>query len=157
VFPDLDAAHERQLETLARVRRAVATVATSRKRLDRQVGQLEREVGELDGQIRAGMDAGQVGIANERQVSRGDTERRLAGLRRQHAAMQAEEERAFAASRCLQARLNAFLAAKEAVEAAYTAADEAARAAWAEVTGNAGADAEGAGSAAGQQNWAGNV
>lgn len=152
VFPDLDAAYERQLETLARVRRAVATVATSRKRLELQVGQLEQEVGELGGQSRAGMEAGQGGIADEGQVSRGTTERQLVGLRRQYAATQAEEERVFAASRRLQAKMNAFRAAKEAIEAAYTAAEEAAKAAWAEVTGSADADAEAAGSAAGQQN-----
>jgi hypothetical protein len=42
-----------------------------------------------------------------------------------------------AVSRRLQAKVDAFLAAKEAIEAAYTAAEEAAEAAWAQVTGNA--------------------
>jgi hypothetical protein len=36
MFPDLDAAYRKQLEALARVRRVVATVATSRKRLELQ-------------------------------------------------------------------------------------------------------------------------
>lgn len=40
--PDLDVAYERQLEMLTRIRRAVANVATSRKRLELQAGQLEQ-------------------------------------------------------------------------------------------------------------------
>jgi len=90
-------------------------VATSRKRLELQVGQLEQHVGELGGQSRAGMEAGQGGIADEGQVSRGTTERRLAGLRRQYAAMRAEEQRVSAANRRLQAKVDAFRAAKEAI------------------------------------------
>lgn len=40
--PGLDAAYQRQLVALARSRRAVAGVATSRKRLELQIGELER-------------------------------------------------------------------------------------------------------------------
>ena len=52
--------------------------------------------------------------------------------------MQVEEERFSAASRRLQAKVNAFRAARQAIEAAYTVVEEAAEAAWAEVTGHAG-------------------
>jgi hypothetical protein len=143
-LPGLDAAYQRQRLTLARVRRGVATVATSRKRLELQAGLLEQQVG----QSRAGMEAGQGGIADEGQVNR-DTTERLASLRRHHADMQAKEERLFVASRRLQAEINAFRAGKEAIEATYTAAEEAAEAAWAELIDDVGASAEGAGSAAG--------
>ena len=150
-LPGLDAAYQRQLLTLTRVRRAAATVATSRKQLELQVGQLEQQVGERGGQSHAEMEAGQGGIADEGQVRR-DTLQRLADLRRQYADMQAEEERVIAASRRLQVKVDAFRAAKEATEAAYTEAEEAAEAAWAEVTGNADTDPAGAHSAAGQPN-----
>ena len=40
--PGLDAAYQRQLVALARSRRAVADVATSRKRLELQIGGMER-------------------------------------------------------------------------------------------------------------------
>jgi phage shock protein A len=151
-LPGLDAAYQRHRLTLSRVRRAVATVATSRKRLELQVrqlelqvGQLEREIGELDDQSHAGMEAGHGAIAGKGQVSRGAIQPQLAELRRRYAAMQGEEERVSAACRYLQAKVEAFRAAKEAIEAAHTAADEAAQAAWAVVTGNARANAEGAG------------
>lgn len=145
-LPGLDAAYRRQLSTLSRVRRAVADVATSSKRLELEVGQLERQLGELADQSRARTEAGQDCTASEGQVS-ADTCERLASVRRQYAAMQAKGERVFVASRRLQAEIDALRAAKEAVEAAYTAAEEAAEAVWAEVTVSADADAERAGSA----------
>jgi len=46
--PDLDTAYERQLEVLTRARRAVADVATSRKRLELQANQLEQQIGKLE-------------------------------------------------------------------------------------------------------------
>lgn len=151
-LPGLDAAYHRQRSTLRRVRRAVADVATSRKQLELQIGQLERHVGELDVQGRAGMEAGQGGIADEGRVSRDTAGQRLASLRQHYADMQAKEERLNFASRRLMAEMNAFQVAREAIEAAHTASEEAAQAAWAEVTGNADADAQGASSAANEQN-----
>jgi orotidine-5'-phosphate decarboxylase len=44
--PGLGAAYQQRLVTLARARRAVADVATSRKRLELQIGELERQAGE---------------------------------------------------------------------------------------------------------------
>ena len=142
-LPGLEAAYQRQRLTLTRVRRAVATVATSRKQLELEIGQLEQQASEPNGENRAGREAGRDNIADDGRVSQADTEERLADLRRQYADLQAKEERVTAASRRLQAEVNNFQAAKEAIEAAYTAAEEAAKAAWAEVTGNADADAGG--------------
>ena len=45
-LPGLDAAYRQQLVALSRVRRCVATVATSRKRLELQIGDLERQADE---------------------------------------------------------------------------------------------------------------
>lgn len=44
MFPDLDAANQRLVETQSRVRRALGTVAVSRKRLEMQIRRLEQEV-----------------------------------------------------------------------------------------------------------------
>jgi len=113
-FPGLDVAYERQRARLTPVRRAVADVATSRKRLELQIGQLEQQAGAPD-------DPGAV-------------ERRLADLRRQYAGRQAEEERLALASQRLQAKVDAFRASQEACQAAYLAAEEAAATIWAELT-----------------------
>ena len=143
--PGLDAAYKRQLVTLTRVRRAVADVATSRARLERQAGQLDQQAAEPPGQRRTGMAAGQATHADEGQP--GDTAERLASLRRRYANLQAREERLVVASRRFQAELDGFRDGQEAVVAAYTAAEEAAEAAWAEVTGNVGPGAGGDASA----------
>jgi hypothetical protein len=112
----LDAAYERQRDMLTPVRRTVADVATSRKRLELQIGQLERQV------------AGQAEPAPD------DAGERLADLRGQYAALAAEEERVTVASQRLQATLDDFRARKEAAKAAYLAAQEAVEATWAEVS-----------------------
>ena len=143
--PGLDAAYKRQHVTMTRVRRAVADVATSRARLERQARQLDQQAAEPPGQRRAGMAAGQGAHADEGQPGDtadegqpGDTAERLASLRQRYANLQAREERLMVVSRRFQAELDAFRDGQEAVVAAYTAAEEAAEVAWAEVAGNAG-------------------
>jgi phage shock protein A len=99
MFPDLDAAYGRQLEAMARVRRAVAAVATSRKKLELRLGQIQREATEGGG-----------GASSE-----------LTEVRRQLDAARAEEQRVSAASQRLQVKVSALHDAKTAVEAACPA------------------------------------
>jgi hypothetical protein len=144
--PDLDMSYRRQLEMLTRVRRAVADVATSRKRLELQAGQLEQQIGKLGDQSRKAMEEGRGDLAEEAEARRGAAQGQLADLRRQYSDVQAEEERITVASQRLQAKVDAFRTRKEAIKAAYTAAQAAAEAAWAEaVIDDASADTEGVG------------
>lgn len=145
--PDLDTAYERQLEMLTRVRRAVADVATSRKRLELQANQLEQQIGKLGEQGRTAMEAGRRDLAEEAGVRRGAAREQLADLQRQYAGMQAEEGRLTVASQRLQAKVDAFRIRKEAIKAAHAVAQAAAEAAWAEAVIDD-ADAEASGSAA---------
>lgn len=117
--PGLDAAYQQHLVALRHVRRAVADVATTRKRLELQIRELERQAGEP-------RDA-----ASHGQTPQSVTEQ-LADLRRRYAGMQASEERVTAASLRLMAKVEAFRAGTEAIKAAYTAAERAADAAQAE-------------------------
>ena len=114
MFPDLDVAYGRQLEAMARVRRAVAAVATSRKKLELRLDEIRREATEGEGGANA----------------------ELAEVRRQLEQVRAEERRMSEASQRLQVSVSALHDAKAAVEAACVAADEAARATLAEVTGS---------------------
>ena len=50
----LDYSYQRQLELLSKVRRGVADVATSRKRVELQVNQLEQQSDKLQGQAAEG-------------------------------------------------------------------------------------------------------
>ncbi len=138
--PGLDAAYQRQLVALTRARRAVAGVATSRKRLELQIGELERraeKLGDLGSPVTGELGspvtgATHVGGADQDCAARSVTEQ-LADLRRQYADMQAKEERMAAASRQLTAEINAFRTSQENTKAAYLAAEEAARAVDAEI------------------------
>ncbi len=146
--PDLDAAYERQLQMLTRVRRAVADVATSRKRLELPATQLEQQISKLGEQSRKATEAGHGTLAEEADARRVAVEEQMADLQRKYADMQAEEERITAASQRLQAKVDAFRTRKEAIKAGYTAAQAAAEARWAEaVIEAASADIDGAGAA----------
>jgi hypothetical protein len=114
--PGLDAACQRQLVALRLSRRDVADAATACKRLERQIAKLERRSDRPDDPDRKVMDEGQ-----------GNATGQLAELRRQHADLQAEEDRAKAVSRRLMAEINALRNGTEAIKAAYMAAEEAAR------------------------------
>jgi phage shock protein A len=131
--PGLDAAYQQHLVALTRVRRTVADVATSRVRLELQIGELERQADEPRDPSSKTSDAGQGGTIGQSQTARRVTEH-LADLRRRYADIQAKEERVTAASRRLMAEINAFRASKEATKASYTAAEEAAEAVWAEAS-----------------------
>jgi len=120
--PGLDAACQRQLEALQRSRRDVADVATAAKRLELQIAQLERQADEL---ARQAEDGDQGGTSDQSK-----TTDRLAEMRRQHADLQARQERATAVSQRLMAEINTFRASKEAAKTAYTAAEEVAKTVW---------------------------
>jgi hypothetical protein len=149
--PDLDAAYERQLEMLTRVRRAVADVATSRKRLEIRATQLDQHISRLGEQSRKAREAGHGHLAEEADARRGAAEEQLAGLHSKYADMQAEEERITEASQRLQAKVDAFRTRKETIEAVSTATAAAADAIWAEaVIDGASADTDAPGSAGDQ-------
>jgi hypothetical protein len=63
--PDLDQAYQRQLEMLTRLRRAVADMATARKRLELQTVQLEQLVTRLGEQRIKDQQAGRSDLAAE--------------------------------------------------------------------------------------------
>lgn len=133
--PGLEAAYRRLLLTNSRARRTSADVATSRKRLELRIGELERQA---DMRVAPGgeaMDASQVGAASQDEATSGVTGQ-LAGLRRKYADMQAKEQRVHATSRRLNAEVNAFRASKDAIKAAHRAAEKAAKAVQAAATGD---------------------
>jgi hypothetical protein len=87
--PGLDAAYQRQLVALARSRRAVAGVATSRKRLELQIGELERRAETLGDPRSLVTGVTQDDAPDQHYAPRSVTEQ-LADLRRQYADMRAK-------------------------------------------------------------------
>jgi phage shock protein A len=119
----LDYSYERQLEMLQKVRRGVADVATSRKRLELQVNQLQQQADKLEGQGRQALAAGREDLAREALTRRSAVQQQLADLQAQHAQLQGEEEKLTLASQRLQAKVDAFRTRKETIKATYTAAE----------------------------------
>jgi phage shock protein A len=119
----LDYSYERQLEMLQKVRRGVADVATSRKRLELQLNQLQAQADKLEGQSRQALGAGREDLAREALTRRSAVQQQQTDLAAQHAQLQGEEEKLTLASQRLQAKVDAFRTRKETIKATYTAAE----------------------------------
>nr|WP_084965620.1 PspA/IM30 family protein [Thermoactinospora rubra] len=119
----LDYSYQRQLELLQKVRRGVADVATSRKRVELQINQLEQQARKLEDQGRKALSVGREDLAREALTRRSSLQTQIADLRVQHDNLQAEEEKLTTASHRLQAKVDAFRTKKETIKATYTAAE----------------------------------
>ncbi|MFS3129670.1 PspA/IM30 family protein [Nocardioides sp. Bht2] len=119
----LDYSYQRQLELLSKVRRGVADVATSRKRIELQVTQLEQQQSKLQTQAQKAIDMGREDLAREALTRKSGLNQQIEDLRLQHANLQAEEEKLTLAQQRLQAKVEAFRTKKETIKATYTAAE----------------------------------
>jgi phage shock protein A len=119
----LDYSYEKQLELLQKVRRGVADVATSRKRLELQMTQLGQQADKLEGQAKAALAAGREDLAREALTRRSGLGQQVSDLQVQYATLQAQEEKLTAASQRLQAKVEAFRTRKETIKATYSAAE----------------------------------
>jgi phage shock protein A len=119
----LDYSYAKQLELLQKVRRGVADVATSRKRLELQLAKLEQQSQTLHRQAQEALRLGREDLAREALTRRSALEQQLNDLRSQHAALAAEEEKLTLAAQRLQAKVEAFRTKKETIKATYTAAE----------------------------------
>ncbi len=119
----LDYSYEKQLELLQQVRRGVADVATSRKRLELQMQGLQQQSDKLEGQAKAALGAGREDLAREALTRRSGLQQQLADLQAQLAGLQAQEEKLVQASQRLQAKVESFRTKKETIKATYSAAE----------------------------------
>jgi phage shock protein A len=119
----LDYSYERQLEMLQRVRRGVADVATSRKRVELQALQLQQKGAKLQDQARQALEAGREDIAREALSRREALASQVQSLKGQHEQLQAEGTKLSLAASRLQAKVDAFRTRKETIKATYTAAE----------------------------------
>jgi len=118
----LDLSYEKQLELLQKVRRGVAEVATSRKRLELQLKQLQTDYDKRGAQAKRALEVGREDLAREALVRRGPLQQQIEDMTQQYTALQAEEEKLVRASQSLQAKVDAFRTKKETIKATYAAA-----------------------------------
>ncbi|MHB2021840.1 MAG: PspA/IM30 family protein [Mycobacteriales bacterium] len=119
----LDYSYQKQLEMLQKVRRGVADVATSRKRLELQMQQLQASSDKLQTQATAAVSAGRDDLAREALSRRAAIAQQVSDLQSQHDSLAGEEEKLTLASQRLQAKVDAFRTRKETIKATYTAAE----------------------------------
>lgn len=119
----LDYSYQTQLELLQKVRRGVADVATSRKRLELQINQLQQSSDKYERQARDALAAGREDLAREALGRKSTMQGQMSELNTQYTQLQGEEERLTGASQRLQAKVDAFRTKKETIKATYTAAE----------------------------------
>jgi phage shock protein A len=119
----LDYSYQRQLELLTKVRRGVADVATSRKRVELQVNQLEAQSAKLQDQAQKAITMGREDLAREALTRKSGVTGQISDLKAQHAQLQGEEEKLTLAQQRLQAKVESFRTRKETIKATYTAAE----------------------------------
>ncbi|AUM19325.1 PspA/IM30 family protein [Rhodococcus ruber] len=119
----LDYSYQRQTELLAQVRRGLADVATSRKRLELQIDQLQQSADRLQSQAVQAVTAGRDDLAREALTRRAAAVEQIQQLQPQRDALEGEENKLTAAAQRLQAKIEAFRTRKETIKASYTAAE----------------------------------
>ena len=119
----LDYSYEKQLELLQKVRRGVADVATSRKRIELQIQNLAQQTDKLSEQAKAALAGGREDLAREALTRKSGLQQQIADLQVQLAQLQDQEEKLVVASQQLQAKVDAFRTKKETIKATYSAAE----------------------------------
>jgi phage shock protein A len=105
------------------VRRGVADVATSRKRIELQIQNLAQQTDKLTEQAKVALAGGREDLAREALTRKSGLQQQIADLQVQLAQLQDQEEKLVVASQQLQAKVDAFRTKKETIKATYSAAE----------------------------------
>jgi phage shock protein A len=119
----LDYSYQRQLDMLTQVRRGLADVATSRKRVELQENQLRRSADRLQAQASQAVVQGRDDLAREALTRRAAAVAQIDQLQPQYDELAAQEAKLTTSSQRLQAKVEAFRTRKETIKATYTAAE----------------------------------
>jgi phage shock protein A len=119
----LDYSYEKQLELLQQVRRGVADVATSKKRVELQAEKLEASVAKLDSQARQAIQAGRDDLARIALERKKGVQAQLQSLDTQRQQLEGEQAKLTSAEQRLTAKVEAFRTQKETIKAQYSAAE----------------------------------
>ena len=105
----LEGSYQRQLDTRTKVRRGVVDMATSRKRVELQVSQLEQIAAKLADQRDIAVKLGREDLASRARIREAGVQEQLSELRRQLLVLPVEEENPAAASQRLLAKIDELL------------------------------------------------
>jgi phage shock protein A len=119
----LDYSYQKQLELLQNVKKGIAEVVTSKKRLQMQADRLEQQVVKLDTQARQALSAGKEDLARMALERKTLAQTELQGLDQQVQELEGQQEKLIASEQKLRTKIEAFRTKKEVVKAQYSAAE----------------------------------
>ena len=119
----LDYSYEQQLKLLQDVKRGIADVVTSKKRLQLQTTKLEADLVKLEDQARQALAAGREDLARAALERKSAAQEQLRSLDVQIEQLEAQQEKLIASERQLNAKIEAFRSQKEVIKAQYSAAE----------------------------------
>jgi phage shock protein A len=119
----LDYSYERQLQLLQNVKRGVADVVTSKKRLELQTKQLEQSLVKLDTQAREALAQGREDLARQALERKAGIQAQLQDLDVQVKGLEEQQGKLVASEKQLSAKIEAFRSQKEVIKAQYSAAE----------------------------------
>jgi phage shock protein A len=119
----LDYSYEQQRQLLQNVKRGIADVATSKKRLQLQTDKLEQSLVKLDSQARDAVAAGREDLARQALERKALAQQQLQGLDGQIEQLDQQQQKLAASEKQLAAKIEAFRSQKEVIKAQYSAAE----------------------------------
>ncbi|HWC87385.1 MAG TPA: PspA/IM30 family protein [Solirubrobacteraceae bacterium] len=119
----LEYSYQKQIEQLQNVKKGIADVATSKKRLQLQSERLEQSVVKLDTQARQALAAGQEDLARTALERKNVAQSELQGLDGQIKELQAQQEQLTQSEQNLRTKIEQFRSKKEIIKAQYSAAE----------------------------------
>ncbi len=119
----LEYSYQKQIELLQNVKKGIADVVTSKKRLQLQTEKLQQQVVKLDTQARQALAAGNEDLARVALERKNVAQTELQSLDSQVAQLQQQQEQMTASEQKLRTKIEQFRSKKEVVKAQYSAAE----------------------------------
>jgi phage shock protein A len=119
----LDVSYEKQLELLQNVKRGVAEVTTSKKRVELQKAKLQMNIDKLDAQAKDALQSNREDLARKALENKATLQAQSDALDEQIADLNDQQQKLMAAESRLSAKVEAFRTKKETIKAQYSAAE----------------------------------
>jgi phage shock protein A len=119
----LDYGYQKQLELLQNVKKGIADVVTSKKRLQMQSEKLEQQVVKLDTQARQALSQGREDLARAALERKTVTQTELQSLDQQVKELETQQEQLTDNEKKLRTKIETFRTKKEVIKAQYSAAE----------------------------------
>ena len=119
----LEYSYQKQIELLQNVKKGIADVVTSKKRLQMQEAQMQQQVVKLDTQARQALAQGNEELARTALERKNGLQAELQSLDSQISELEDQQQKLIDSESAMRAKLEAFRTKKEVIKAQYSAAE----------------------------------